>query len=39
MWPENVFFLDFALVPEMLLATEPNNPVIKRTNLEQITAL
>jgi hypothetical protein len=31
--------LDFALVPEMLLASDLNNVVIRRTNLEQITAL
>jgi hypothetical protein len=39
MWPENIFLLDFALVPEMLIATDLNNALIKRTNLERITAL
>jgi len=39
MWQENIFLLDFALVPEILLATDPNIAVIKGANLEQTTAL
>jgi len=39
MWPENIFLLDFALVPQMFFVNDLNNTVIKRTNLEQIIAL
>jgi len=39
MWPKNIFLLDFALVSEMLFATDLNKALIKYTDLEQITAL